>query len=366
MSLVTADRSSLLAQSIDNLLLKGVGFKRGESVLMVMEPRDNSIYEEAPAEMIRQRIKQLEGHASVIRPDLITDPKDFPHCVASKMAEFEHTLFLSRIGDYCRFSALPGMGTKTLCYARTIEMLSSPFSATCHQLMSRLLEKLEQELSAATHWHIRCDLGTDIEGTFCWPSLHDGEDDEFSLGLFPVTTFKPVPCATANGNVAISRWLIPGAAAKVQPSTLSFDDVVNVEVLQGTMSSINGPEKSAEAISRYYDFVSEQLGVNRSRVHSWHAGINPFTVFRESVDDNLEKWGAVSFASPRYLHFHTCGDVPPGELAWSVFNPTVTIDGEPFWLNGQFAWLQREDNYEVLTQIEGGKSLLQNSLDIGI
>ena len=36
-----------------------------------------------------------------------------------------------------------------------------------------------------------------------------GSDDEFSLSLFPVTTFKPVPCDTANGTVALSRWLVP-------------------------------------------------------------------------------------------------------------------------------------------------------------
>jgi len=232
--------------------------------------------------------------------------------------------------------------------------------------MSILLEKLETELMAAKTWHICCDLGTDIGGSFCWPSREQGVDDEFSLKLFPVTTFKPVPCNTAKGNIALSRWLVPGAAAKVEPSTLSFDEVVTVEVHEGTIKEMRGPSHSVKKISDYYDFVSRQLGVTRNRVHSWHAGINPFTSYQGNIDDELEEWGATSFASPRYLHFHTCGDIPPGEIAWSIFNPTVNIDGETFWKDGQFTWLQRDDNRKILSGSKNGETLLQISQNIGI
>ncbi|MGI9317578.1 MAG: hypothetical protein ACR2QW_09625 [bacterium] len=363
---ISAALSEPASAGADNLLLKCVGLKQGESVLLVLEPEGETLYEEAPGQIIEKRINALGAKATVIRPDLITDPKDFPDSVASKMERFEHTLFLSRLGDYCRFETMPGQGSKTLCYARTTEMLDAPFSRTCHQLLSTILKKLEQELMQARRWRIQCDLGTDIEGTFCWPSHNHGTDDEFSLGLFPVTTFKPVPCNTAQGKVAISRWLMPGAAAKVQPATVSFDEAVSVDVQDGMIRSINGPRASVKKVSDYYDFVSKALEINRNRVHSWHAGINPLTEFHGNIDDNLEAWGAISFASPRYLHFHTCGDVPPGEIAWSIFNPTVTIDDEIFWHNGQFSWLLREDNREILTRFEGGEILLQNSRDIGV
>lgn len=366
MSSLTANLHNEPLTGVDNLLLNCVEIKQGESVLLVMEPEETAIYEEATGELIHRRINELGAHISVVRPDLISDPQAFPAPVIEKMLTVDHTLFLSRIGDYCRFHALQGTSSKTLCYARSTEMLNSAFAKICHRLMSKLLKKLEQELLAANKWHISCSLGTDIEGTFCWPSLRQGIDDEFSLQLFPVTTFKPVPGNTANGVVAISRWLLPGAAAKVDPATLSFDDVVNIEVQNGRMIAMGGPKTSVDRIDTYYDFVSNQLRVNRDRVHSWHAGINPFTEYLGNVDNNLEKWGAISFASPRYLHFHTCGDVPPGELAWSIFNPTVTIDGERFWHDGQFTWLQREDNHALLAGTEGGLSLLQTSRDIGV
>ncbi len=334
-------------------------------MLLVLEPEDKTIYDDEAGEIIQDRIKELGCSVKVVRPHLIKDPKDFPESVAIAMQQYDHTLFLSRIGDYARFTALPGIGSRTLCYARTAEMLASPLSGVCHQLMSTLLKKLESELMAAKIWRIDCELGTDIEGTFCWPSLKNGIDDEFSLGLFPVTTFKPVPCGTAHGQVALSRWLIPGAAAKIEPPTLSFDDVVNVEVQQGTITAMHGPKKSVQRITDFYDFVSQQLSVARDRVHSWHAGINPFTYYRGDIDNELERWGAISFASPRYLHFHTCGDVPPGEIAWSVFNPKVQVDGETFWEDGQFTWLQRKDNLEILSGSKVGGTLLETSQDIG-
>ncbi|MGB5708115.1 MAG: hypothetical protein WBM41_14945 [Arenicellales bacterium] len=349
----------------DNLLLKCIRITGGESVLLILEPEAETVYDHEAWKIIQDRIKNVGCSVEVMRPNLITDPKDFPESVATAMQQHDHTLFLSRIGDYSRFTPLPGIGSKTLCYARTAEMLASPFAAICHQLMSTLLEKLENELMAAEIWRINCDLGTDIQGTFCWPSQQHLIDDEFSLGLFPVTTFKPVPCDTAHGQVALSRWLVPGAAAKLKPSTLSFDDLVNVEVQQGTIKGIRGPKQSVQRIADFYDFVSQQLRVTRDRVHSWHAGINPFTYYRGDVDTELEKWGAISFASPRYLHFHTCGDVPPGEIAWSVFNPTVQVDGETFWEDGQFTWLQRKDNLEILAGSKDGETLLQASQDIG-
>jgi hypothetical protein len=221
-------------------------------------------------------------------------------------------------------------------------------------------------MEQAKEWRITCSLGTDIKGSFCWPSARGGKDNEFTLSLFPVNTFKPVPCDTANGKVAVSRWLMPGGAAKVEPATLGFEGVVIVDVSDGTIGTMDGPPESVRAVIDHYNFVAEALNVRRDRVHSWHAGVNPQTWFCGRIDDDLERWGAISFASPRYLHFHTCGDTPPGEVAWSVFNPTVRIDGEIYWENGEFVWLKRRSNLSLIAQYPGADCLLEESADIGI
>lgn len=349
-----------------NLLVNCVGVQRGDRVLMVEETPQEHFYCPELANVLAAQTLSLGAHISRVTAEHNTPLTDFPANVIALMEQSDHTLFLNRIGDYNRFITLPGASSKTLCYALDKSALASPFSTVPHDLMSRLLARIESEMRHATDWRITCPLGTDISGTFCWPSAKGDKDDDFTLSLFPVTTFKPVPCTTANGKVIVSRWLMPGGAAKVEPATMTFEGVVTIEVSNGMIGAMDGPPESVRAVADHYDFVAEALGVRRNRVHSWHAGLNPCTSFSGPIDDDLERWGAISFASPRYLHFHTCGDTPPGEVAWSVFNPTVWIDGELYWEHGQLVWLERRNNHALIAQYPGADCLLGKSADIGI
>ena len=348
-----------------NLLSGCVGVKTRDRVLLIEETTANHFYCPQLGDELAARATALGARVSRIATDPTVRPMRFPQALIDSMAEADHAIFLNRIGDYSRFTPVPGHCSKTLCYALDAKMLNSPYCSVSHELMTELLRRLEQRLLVARRWRITCALGSDISGTFCWPSLSGEEDDEFTLSLFPVTTFKPVPCNTANGSVVLSRWLMPGGAAKVNPATVAFDGRVTVEVSDGILGEIHGPDESVRAVAGHYDRVASELNIRRDRVHSWHAGINPHTFYDRPVDDDLERWGAVSFASPRYLHFHTCGDTPPGEIAWSVFEPTVWIDDEVYWRGGDFVWLQREDNRSLVSEYPGAQCLLGRSADIG-
>ena len=354
-----------LHRGADNLLLNCLGAQKGESLLLVLE-QDNGLYDKGVSILIEKRCRELGINISVLSEPLINHASEFPNSVSDVMRRVDHTLFLSRLGDYVRFVELPGDSTKTTSYTYTTEQLNSPYASISHTLLAQLRDKLEQELLDAENWQITCPLGTNLSGSFCWPSLKGGKDDELQVALFPVSTFKPVPCCTANGRVALSRWLMPGGAPKLELPGMDLAGCVYCDVENGTIKKFDSQTHEADKVAKHYDRVASTLGVNRNRVHSWHLGINPQTYFPQPAEQNFEQWCALSFASPRYLHFHTCGDEPPGEIAWSLFNCTVKIDNDPYWEEGEFTWLNRVDNRKLISEFTGAEILFDSSRPIGI
>jgi hypothetical protein len=53
------------------------------------------------------------------------------------------------------------------------------------------------------------------------------------------------------------------------------------------------------------------------------------------MSNDPARWSNTVFTSPRFLHFHTCGENPPGEICWMVLDPTVIIDGVALWEGGR-------------------------------
>ena len=68
---------------------------------------------------------------------------------------------------------------------------------------------------------------------------------------------------------------------------------------------------------------------------SWHAGIHPGNIYPENMKENPPVWCSTVFGNPRLLHFHTCGNQPPGEISWNVIDPTIIVDGVEIWSKGK-------------------------------
>ena len=100
-----------------------------------------------------------------------------------------------------------------------------------------------------------------------------------------------------------------------------------IEVFEGDNETIKNVES-------HYQRISKMFNISKNIVDSWHAGIHPGTYYNKHIEENPDRWSNTIFGSPKYLHFHTCGDYPPGEICWMIENPSITIQNVPLWENG--------------------------------
>lgn len=318
----------------ENLLVNCIDVQRGQSILLVREP-DDSFYDGTAVDIVQQEARQMGARVRSVSPALIKGPEAFPGSLAHEIEQADHTIFFSRIGDNIRFTELQGSGTKTMSYALDADFLGSDFCTVPHELMQQVLDLLLEVMNRANEWRVTCPLGTDLKGTF----QNNGarrkvEDNAFTLGTFPIVIFPPIPCDTMSGRAVITHWLMATSNRCYEPSTLMLDRPVTVLVDQGRIVDFEGD--AAADVRKHYEHVAALFDIEPFSVHSWHAGINPMTYYPAPASENIERWGAVAFASPRYTHFHTCGDFAPGEIAWTMFDTTIYIDGCECWRDGRF------------------------------
>ena len=56
----------------------------------------------------------------------------------------------------------------------------------------------------------------------------------------------------------------------------------------------------------------------------------------------------------------------PLEIAWSVIDTTVYLDDTPFWQDGRFVFLEREDIRALLADYPGCENAFEMRTDIGL
>ena len=354
-----------LEAGASNLLENCIGVAPGERVLIVREDSSHGYYDDHAPAFVADRARALGARVENFMAPLIDGPDDFPNELRAAMADVDHTIFFCRIGDQVRFVEIEGAGTKTMCYALDRGFLGSSFCALPHGLMEEIKRRLEAALDSASRWRITCPLGTDASGTFEGPDA-EGEAEDFSLNLFPVTTFRPVPCTSMNGRVALSRWLMATGSRTYSPSDVALKKPVMAVIENGRITGFEGDAESAGTARAQHDHVGATFGIDPDLVHSWHVGINPQTFYPRPAEGDLERWGGISFGSPRYLHFHACGDYAPGEICWSLFDASVEIDGEPFWTDGRFSFLERDDIAALIADEPAAAALFEPRMDLGV
>ena len=349
-----------------NLLVGCVGVEANQRVLILREDPRHGYYDERAPQAVVREARAMGAQVQTCLAPLITGPEALPPELCNCIERADHTIFFSRIGDQLRFKQLSGHGTKTMCYALDAELLASEFCTVPHRLFERVLDRLQRELNDAATWRVSCPLGTDVSGKFEKRTGTATADDGFTLGLFPVVTFNPVSCRSMSGRVALAHWLMGTGTHTYDHDVLILEQNVTAHVEDGRIMEFEGDPGIVTRVRDHYARVSNEFDIDPWLVHSWHAGVNPKTFYARAATENIERWGGVAFGSPRYTHFHTCGDYSPGEIAWSLFDTTITIDDEVYWKDGRFVFLERDDIRALLDDYPGVEDPFTMRTDIGL
>ncbi len=360
-----------LASGADNLLTGCIGAEPGERLLVLREDSCHGFYDCAAPAFVADYARVLGLNVVEMDVGAPGSGRGLPDGVAEAMLRADHALFFARLGDQLRFDVMPGSCSKTISYAFDAACLGSPFGTTPHGLMAELKALIDRQVANAGEIRITCPLGTDLVGTPLGmiPDAADSEvaDGEVNVHRFPLTVFKPVPARGFSGKVALSRWLVGSGAHYYQPYEARFEGTAFALLDAGRIVGYEGPTEVVDMILNHHRRVGAMFGIDPTLVHSWHAGIHPQTFYPLPAGHNLARWSALAFGSPRYLHFHVCGDVPPGEISWTVIDPTVTLDGVPAWDQGRLALAETPEARAILGRYpEGFRAFAEPVMEIGI
>jgi len=319
-----------LALGARNLLLNCAGLSAGDALLIIHEDPTLGWHDlDAPQAVAREaeRLGMRPRFLMVGAPGNEPDP-----VVEAAMADAPCVIFFARIGDQDRFGEPDPTRRKVMCYARQAGSLGSAFGVTDHSAMLALKSAVNDALRKAAHIRITCPLGTDIGGANPAPDP-DGPQD-VTMQRFPVGVPMPLSAQTLDGTVVLARHLTPTGSKVYDPAWLDIPRPVMAQVEQGRILRFEGAPDDMAAIQSHYTAVSRQFDIDPGIVHSWHAGIHPGCAYAWPAGDDPDRWSNSVFQNPRFLHFHTCGAYPPGEICWMVLDPTVTLDGVPLWQDG--------------------------------
>ena len=367
---LTAGRLGQLGQlnltaGADNLLLNCVDARAGDRLLIVREDSRHGYYDCTVSAFVADRARVLGLAVLEVEVGPPGVDLDLPPDLKAMMAKVDHTVFFARIGDQLRFDGVPGQCTKTVVYAYDAACLGSGFGTTSHALMREVKAYIERRLMQAARIEITCPLGTELVGSPA--NFTDDEAGDVKVSRFPMTVFKPVPASDLSGRIALARWLIGSGSRYYQPFEARLDETVFAILDQGRVIDFEGPAAVVAKVREHHVKVGEMFGIDPFHIHSWHAGIHPRTFYPLPAAHNPARWSALAFGSPRYLHFHVCGDHPPGEICWTVIDPTITLDGMAAWQSGRLVLADTQEAKAILQHYQDGLAAFAQPLsEIGI
>ncbi|MCP4768109.1 MAG: hypothetical protein GY875_17785 [Gammaproteobacteria bacterium] len=319
-----------LADGVRNLLFDCADLAPGDSILIVYENPQTGWWDRDLVDTLVREAGSLGFSVDHMTTDAPANHKD--DAIASAVARHSCTIFLARIGDQDHFAQpLPGKKI-VVCYARDNDMLASDFGTTSFRAMKQLQLAVDQLVFSASSIEISCPQGTRISGSVT--QTQPGDPFDVSVLRFPLGIGAPVCASGFSGRVSLNGYLTPTGSRVYHPANVKIDSPVFAIVEQGRIMQFEGKTGVVEAIDRHYRNIARQFDIDPYVVHSWHAGIHPGLTCSLSEDQDPDLWSNSVFNHPRYLHFHSCGNYPPGEVSWLLKDHRVSIDGVDLWTDG--------------------------------
>ena len=358
-------------QAIDgakNLLINTVKAKSGDRVLIVGEQGPNSHFDSGVCNVVDDTAKRLDLDSRIIICEIGNSASECPQALITAMEKVDHTLFFSRLGDQLRFTSSACQCTMTMCYVMNVDYLASDFCRTPFEVYEKLHERLIGTISTASAYQINCPQGTALNGELSNEQMTTNEDDvftQFEVQMFPLTIFPPVSCATMSGVLVLKDWLTSSSTVLYEDSVYFIDTPVTAKIKNGLITQFDGEAGQCQALEKHFQRVSEIVGGEAMAINSWHTGIIPSTWYAGRAQDDLEKWGSVSYASPRITHFHACGS-DPGQIGVNLFDASIKFDEELIWQQGHYLFPRLASCADIFDSYPEWKSSFLVNGDIGV
>jgi hypothetical protein len=347
-----------------NLLAGYMKVKQGSELLIVNEPAMDPHTDV----IIQEEARALGAKVLALWADRFPGPEALPNALVKAFETAELTLFNHPVGGMLRLLPIGGTGLKCFNFANTDTILGSRFCRIPFETSMAMLKELQQRLDEAKTWRITCPAGTDFEGEVTEndaPKSSKGTGDGFTLLTFPLGVHRPFSSFRSRGLIAI-RWLTPAGIHEFHPNGIRLQTPVLAEIEDGRINGFSGANNEIARLKAFMEKVGTELKKDPFIINSWHTGFNPlaFSPYRDT--DSLERWMFLAHSNPRIVHFHTIGTISPGEVSIPVLDPTISMDGEVIWRQGQVAFFDKPEIAAKLRAFPEINDALKQTQDVGV
>lgn len=351
---------SKLEEGAKNLLINCAEVKSGDRILLVGEDSDKPYFDPLLCDDVAKVAQSLGAKPEVILSKPVSDASQFPTEISEAMLKADKTIFFSRLGDQVRFAKTAGNSQKIMCYTLTRGHLASPFSSINFKSMKKLHDLICTTIQSAKSYRIETNKGTSL-----FSEMPDTTNEnnkamtDFTLDLFPVMIFPPVSFHNLNGKMVLEDFIQSSSTRAYADSVFRIKTPVEVTIENSRMTHFKGDPIVIEGLKKQLKRAARITQGDAYIINSWHTGINSHTFFEEDPYEDLERWGTVSYGSPRYTHFHAAG-IDPGDISIHQLDASISFDDTLYWDKGRFVWLDRPEVQALFSETE--KKLLNSSI----